>query len=62
MPTATNKCFTVHRKLSGDPFVKSRPDRAAIQSRLNELRHELDQVNRMIRVLEWARDKPAATR
>lgn len=61
MPTA-HKRFTVHRKLSGDSSLQTNPDRVAIQNRLNELRLELEQVNRMIRVLEWARDKPGAAR
>jgi len=56
------KRFNVHREPSGEPLLQGRQDRAAIQSRLNELRYELEQVNRMIRVLEWARDKPVTLR
>ncbi len=50
----------VKRRLSrfSDPFR----DKASVRSRLSELRRELEQVERVIKVLEWAATQPMATR
>lgn len=42
--------------------AKPFPDDASVKTKLSDLRHELEQVERMIRVLEWASTPPPASR
>jgi hypothetical protein len=50
----------VKRRLSR--FTGPVPDEASVRSRLSDLRQELEQVERMIKVLEWVSTPPMATR
>jgi hypothetical protein len=43
-------------------FTGPFPDDTSVRSRLSDLRQELEQVERMIKVLEWASTQPMATR
>ncbi|MBI1356041.1 MAG: hypothetical protein GC160_17000 [Acidobacteria bacterium] len=39
-------------------LTRNAPDAASVRTTLADLRQELEQVNRMIRVLEWASAQP----
>jgi|GEM_PF-5641816 len=43
-------------------ITKPHPDAASVRATLSDLRQELEQVERMIRVLEWASTPPLASR